>query len=163
MKTIKQIADEIGVSKQAVYKRVKGALHTTIAPYVHTVDGILYISDEGKTLVIQAFAENDTYKGAHTDAHTVDSEIIKLLQDNIAILQDQLVVKDKQLEEKDKQLAELTIAVRLNAEGVSADRKNELAETIIDGKRQLMDGSVEQSESTAPAKRFWERIFGRKS
>lgn len=28
MKTIRQIADEIGVSKQAVYKRYKGKLHT---------------------------------------------------------------------------------------------------------------------------------------
>lgn len=28
MKTIRQIADEIGVSKQAVYKRYKGKLYT---------------------------------------------------------------------------------------------------------------------------------------
>ena len=33
MKTIRQIADEIGVSKQAVYKRYKGKLHTVCAPY----------------------------------------------------------------------------------------------------------------------------------
>lgn len=33
MKTIRQIADEIGVSKQTVYKRYKGKLHTVCAPY----------------------------------------------------------------------------------------------------------------------------------
>lgn len=38
-KTIKEIADEIGVSKQAVYKRYKGKLHTVCAPYVHTEQG----------------------------------------------------------------------------------------------------------------------------
>mgnify|MGYP002225183355 FL=1 len=32
MKTIRQIADEIGVSKQTVYKRYKGKLHTVCAP-----------------------------------------------------------------------------------------------------------------------------------
>jgi predicted DNA-binding protein YlxM (UPF0122 family) len=35
MKKTKQIADELGVSKQAVYKRVKDTLHTE----AHTVDG----------------------------------------------------------------------------------------------------------------------------
>ncbi len=39
MKTIRQIADEIGVSKQAVYKRYKGKLHTVCAPYTHTEQG----------------------------------------------------------------------------------------------------------------------------
>ncbi|MFR6711970.1 MAG: hypothetical protein ACLUSX_12865 [Ruminococcus sp.] len=39
MKTIRQIADEIGVSKQAVYKRYKGKLHTVCAPYAHTEQG----------------------------------------------------------------------------------------------------------------------------
>ena len=35
MKTIRQIADEIGVSKQAVYKRYKGKLYTVCAPYAY--------------------------------------------------------------------------------------------------------------------------------
>lgn len=39
MKTIRQIADEIGVSKQTVYKRYKGKLHTVCAPYAHTEQG----------------------------------------------------------------------------------------------------------------------------
>jgi len=159
MKTIKQIADEIGVSKQAVYKRVKGTLHTVIAPYAHTVDGMIYIEDEGEVLIIQAFSEISAYKGAHTDvhtgAHTVDGEIIRLLQDNIAVLQGQLEVKDRQI-------AELTATVRAQAESINADRHNELAGTIIDGKKQLTDGG-EPAESAMPSKRFFARIFGRKS
>ena len=155
MKTIKQIADEIGVSKQAVYKRVKGTLHTVIAPYAHTVDGIIYIEDEGEILIIQAFSEISAYKGAHTDAHTVDGEIIRLLQDNIAVLQGQLEVKDRQI-------AELTATVRVQAESINADRHNELAGTIIDGKKQLTNGG-DQAEPATPPKRFFARIFGRKS
>ena len=36
MKTIRQIADELGVSKQGVYNRFKGKLYTVCAPYAHT-------------------------------------------------------------------------------------------------------------------------------
>ena len=73
MKTIRQIADEIGVSKQAVYKRVKGSLHVDIAPYVHTVGGLVCVSYEGEKLIIAAFSENASSKDAHTphtEAHT---------------------------------------------------------------------------------------------
>ena len=55
MKTIRQIADEIGVSKQAVYKRYKGKLHTVCAPYTHTEQGVLYLSEQAETLIKQDF------------------------------------------------------------------------------------------------------------
>ena len=54
-KTIKQIADEIGVSKQAVYKRFKGKLNTACAPYAHTVDGILYLDEAGEQIIKDDF------------------------------------------------------------------------------------------------------------
>ena len=50
-KTIKQIADEIGVSKQTVYKRYKGKLYTVCAPYAHTEQGVLYLSEQAETLI----------------------------------------------------------------------------------------------------------------
>lgn len=81
-----------------------------------------------------------------------DNEIIKLLQQNISVLQQQLEIKDKQIENKDrqietkdKQIEELTTAVKLQAESISNDRKNELAETIIDGKDKLIEGTNRNS------------------
>ena len=70
MKTIRQIADEIGVSKQAVYKRFKGKLHTVCAPYAHTEQGVLYIEEQGETLIKQDFLQDNCSNGAHTDMHT---------------------------------------------------------------------------------------------
>ena len=55
-KTIKQIADEIGVTKQAVYKRFKGKLNTACAPYAHTEDGILYLDEMGEQIIKNDFA-----------------------------------------------------------------------------------------------------------
>ena len=70
MKTIRQIADEIGVSKQTVYKRYKGKLHTVCAPYAHTEQGVLYLSEQAETLIKQDFLKDDRSVGAHTDTHT---------------------------------------------------------------------------------------------
>lgn len=67
MKTIRQIADELGVSKQTVYKRYKGRLYTDVAPYAHTEQGVLYIEEQGEALIKQDFLKGDCSNGAHTE------------------------------------------------------------------------------------------------
>jgi len=157
MKTIKQIADEIGVSKQAVQKRMsREPLCTALRPCLSTIKGTKYIDEIGQHLIITAFAHREETT-VHIDVadnldNHVHSEIIKLLQDNLAVLKGQLAEKDRQIESRDRQITELTAAVRLHAEGVSADRKKELAGTIIDGQRKLI--------GEKPAKGFFARIFG---
>ena len=48
MKTIKQIAEEIGVSKQAVQKRIaREPLCTHLCPHIQTENGTKYIDDTG--------------------------------------------------------------------------------------------------------------------
>lgn len=59
-KTVKEIADEIGVSKQAVFKRInRQPLSTKLERLTTTVDGRLMVSVDGEMLIKQAFgAEN---------------------------------------------------------------------------------------------------------
>ena len=71
MKTIRQIADEIGVSKQAVYKRYKGKLHTVCAPYAHTEQGVLYLSEQAVTLIKQDFFKANHSYCAHPERRIV--------------------------------------------------------------------------------------------
>ena len=122
MKTIRQIADEIGVSKQAVYKRYKGKLHTVCAPYAHTEQGVLYLSEQAETLIKQDFLKDDRSIGAHTDTHTERSNgavpeqsqeagVVAVLQATINTLQGQLSVKDQQIEELNARLAEVSSAL----------------------------------------------------
>lgn len=54
-KTIKQIADDIGVTKQAVYKRFKGKLNAACAPYAHTENGILFLDELGEQIIKKDF------------------------------------------------------------------------------------------------------------
>lgn len=63
-KTIKEIADEIGVSKQAVYKRFKGKLATVCAPYTEIRYGVVYLSEQAEDIIKQDFAKSN---GAHTE------------------------------------------------------------------------------------------------
>ena len=54
-------------TKQAVYKRYKGKLHTVCAPYAHTEQGVLYLSEQAETLIKQDFLKADRSNGAHTE------------------------------------------------------------------------------------------------
>jgi hypothetical protein len=59
-KTIRQIADEIGVTRQAIYKKFK--LHSTIAnnikAYSFTVDRVKYYTTEGEKIIKSLFTNN---------------------------------------------------------------------------------------------------------
>lgn len=119
-KTIKEIAKELCVSKQAVYKRYKGKLHTVCAPYAHTVNGVLYLADQGVEIIRQDFAANpcSTSSGAHTEhirsapAEQPQSDaIIGVLQATIDTLQQQLEIKDKQIESQAATIEHLSSAL----------------------------------------------------
>ena len=93
MKTIRQIADEIGVSKQAVYKRYKGKLHTVCAPYAHTERSIGAVPEQSQ-----------------------EDSVVAVLQATIDTLQGQLEVKDRQIEK----LTEALVAAQKTAAAAQA-------------------------------------------
>ena len=160
MKTIRQIADEIGVSKQAVYKRYKGKLHTVCAPYAHTEQGVLYLSEQAETLLKQDFLQDDRSNGAHTERsigavpeQSQEAGVVAVLQATIDMLQGQLAVKDRQIEELNARLAEVSSAL-LAAQQTAATAQALHAGTI---KQQLSDGSGADQEER---KQSWiSRLF----
>ena len=160
MKTIRQIADEIGVSKQAVYKRYKGKLYTVCAPYAHTVQGVLYLSEQAETLIKQDFLKDDRSNGAHTERsigavpeQSQEAGVVAVLQATIDMLQGQLAVKDRQIEELNARLAEVSSAL-LAAQQTAATAQALHAGTI---KQQLSDGSGADQEER---KQSWiSRLF----
>ena len=155
MKTIRQIADEIGVSKQAVYKRYKGKLHTVCAPYAHTEQGVLYLSEQAETLIKQDFLKDDRSNGAHTERsigavpeQSQEAGVVAVLQATIDMLQGQLAVKDRQIEELNARLAEVSSAL-LAAQQTAATAQALHAGTI---KQQLSDGSGADQEERKQSK-----------
>jgi predicted transcriptional regulator len=71
MKTIRQIADELGVTKQAVFKRIKTPpLSTDLEPFISKVDGAVVASEKGEKLILQAFADKQPSTKPSTKAST---------------------------------------------------------------------------------------------
>jgi AcrR family transcriptional regulator len=170
MKTIRQIADEIGVSKQTVYKRYKGKLHTVCAPYAHTEQGVLYIEEQGETLIKQDFLQKECSVGAHTYAHTERSNgevleqsenvgVIAVLQTTIDTLQGQLSVKDQQIEELNARLAEVSsalLAAQQTAVAAQALHAGTMKQQLLSGE----SGADQQGREPEPGgKRSWFRKF----
>lgn len=113
MKTIKQIADELNVSKQAVYKRYKGKLYTAVCPYTHTENNIVYIDEQGENIIKQDFLKEKPHTEAHTehiqrhsgaDTEYIPTQILDTLNKTIELLQTQLKEKDNHIKELTKLL-----------------------------------------------------------
>ena len=160
MKTIRQIADEIGVSKQAVFKKIKREpLSTSLQGLTATVDGRLMVEVDGEKLIKQAFYENapsttdnqltGAVDGLVDGASTKNEEktvavdgVISVLQDTIDTLQGQLEVKDRQIEQQVQTITRLTDALAA-AQQTAAAAQALHAGTI---KQQLSDGSGTEQE-----------------
>lgn len=115
MKTIKQIADELGVSKTAVRKKIENlGLQSSLRK-----NGNQFAIDEiQEKLIKQAFSGNETEtKNANqsqTENHEV-SDLVSGLQTTISVLKAELEAKDRQIEklqmllDQEQQLHALTV------------------------------------------------------
>lgn len=153
MKTIKQVADSIGASKQAVYKRVRGSLHTDIAPYLHTVDGVLYVDEAGEAVISKVFEKTAPHtQGAYGSAdapHTTDTP-----PDVVQALIGQLDAKDKLISEQQTSIRELTAALENTTASLHA------AQALHAGTMQKQLVAPGDDEPQRPG--FWVRLFGKK-
>ena len=164
MKTIRQIADEIGVSKQAVYKRYKGKLYTVCAPYAHTEQGVLYIEEQGETLIKQDFLQKECSIGAHTERsngavleQSENAGVVAVLQTTIDTLQGQLAIKDKQIEELNARLAEVSsalVAAQQTAQAAQALHAGTIQQQLTSG-ADLSDGSGNEMKKSGLFSRWF--------
>ena len=84
MKTIREIAEELGVSKQAVYKRYRGKLYASVMPYTREVGGTIYIGEQGERVIKQDFLKDDVSLG------DVLNGLFSMLQSELKIINWQL-------------------------------------------------------------------------
>uniref|UniRef100_A0A7C9KDR3 DUF536 domain-containing protein n=1 Tax=Muribaculaceae bacterium Z82 TaxID=2304548 RepID=A0A7C9KDR3_9BACT len=119
MKTIRQIADEVGVSKTAVNKQIA---NLGLRSSLRKNGNQFAIDEEQETLIKLAFSEksqtevaNQTQTKSQTENHEV-GDLVCVLQATIDTLQGQLQVKDKQIE----QLTEALVAAQQTAAAAQA-------------------------------------------
>jgi predicted DNA binding protein len=143
MKTIKQIADEVGVSKQAVHqKRKDKELSAALQPFTSAVNGVIYISADGERLIKQAFLAVERRRIDAKKPPTGDGSVDAI----IAILKTELDMKNEQIKNLNARLAETTAAL------TSAQRAVHAAQALHAGTMQKL--------LAAPTS-IKERIFGK--
>ena len=75
IKTIREIAEEIGVSKQAVFKKInRQPLSTELMGLTATVDGRLMVSVDGEKLIKQAFCAENVGDSRQPSTKTVNHQ-----------------------------------------------------------------------------------------
>ena len=177
-KTIRQIADEIGVTRQAIYKKFKlhSAIANNIKAYSFTVDRVKYYTTEGEKIIKSLFTNNydvpqetaDVSTEQFTPDNLTTAKVDRLTHQLTVLFSAQLTTKDKQLEEKDRQLAEKDKQIALLMEQTNnLTQALQAAQALAAAdKRQLLlqagkqNEQLENTQKQETAKKsFFSRIF----
>ena len=158
MKTIKQIASEIGVTKPAVRKKIE---KLGLSDRLETNGNKFLINEECENLIKSAFCRNKPETMLKTDAKTepntekrIPETNENLVSDLIAMLQKELETKNQQIEKLQDENARLLSALENATASVNASQALH-AGTI---QTQLIEAQKpEQPEQQKLS--FWERIF----
>ena len=149
MKTIRQIADEIGVSKTAVNKQIA---NLGLRSGLRKNGNQFAIDEHQEALIKQAFSEkSQTEIGnqTQTENHEV-SDLVCVLQATIDTLQGQLEVKDRQIEK----LTEALVAAQQTAAAAQALHAGTIQQQLITGEAGVDQQEPEQKKS------WFSKIFG---
>jgi hypothetical protein len=152
MKTIKQIAEELGVSKQAVQKRIsREPLASRIQPHTTNRGQAKYIDEHGIGMIKTAFEGSVVDKVADNPTTKTDNIVY--------ILQRELDVKNRQIEAQSAQISDLTAALvvaQQTAAAAQALHAGTMTQNITGGET---DGGTVDAEQ---ARGLWSRLFGKK-
>lgn len=112
-KTIKQIADELGISKQAVFKRID---NLGLRSKLTKIDNQLMVEKEQENMIKSAFSEKQpstkpstklsTKPSTSLQLETVNDAVVDVLLNQSEMLKNELKIKNKQIEELNKRLEE---------------------------------------------------------
>jgi len=134
MKTIKQVADELGTSKTAIRRRLTDDFkkkHTEI------INGVIFIKPEGEKMIVETVPERSgtvercVPVRSGTPLQEVTAGIAAaVMQGEIDALKKIIDLMEVQKAKDDRLIEELSATVREQAESLNADRRNELAGTF---------------------------------
>ena len=96
-KTIKQMADALGVDKQRVYRYIK----KNCISEAHQKNGVMYYDEAVEKRIKQAFSKNEP----HQESASSDTVVDVLLKQS-EMLQKELEIKNKQISDLNDRLAE---------------------------------------------------------
>lgn len=114
MKTIKQLSEELGVSKQKVYRYIKkNCINEALQR-----NGMMYYDEAVEVLLKRELLKNSASSEVHHEAHQTASNDAEMMQ----FLKQQLQVKDQQIEQLQDQISQLTMALENTTASLKASQ-----------------------------------------
>ena len=189
-KTVKEIAAEIGVSKQAVFKKMKREpLSTGLQGLTTTVDGRLMVSVDGEKLIKQAFLGHEpsttdnrltvevdglvdgssTKSGEKTAEVDGENRLYEILEKELQAKNEQIAAQQAEIANLQGELSAERQHSREQAERIAvlADQAQRLqlaqmSPQMIDGTKAPEGQDPHGEEDPAAAKRsWWQSLFRR--
>ena len=165
MKTIRQIADEIGVSKTAVSNQIA---NLGLRSGLRKNGNQFAIDKHQEALIKQAFfektqteIENQSQTKTQTENHEV-GDLVCVLQATIDTLQGQLAVKDKQIAELNERLSECSaalLAAQQTAQAAQALHAGTIQQQLTDGAADLEQEQPQTNVVSGEKKGWFSRLF----
>lgn len=156
MKTIRQIADEIGVSKTAVNKQIA---NLGLRSGLRKNGNQFAIDEHQEALIKQAFSEktqteieNQSQTKTQTENHEV-GDLVCVLQATIDTLQGQLEVKDRQI----AKLTEALVAAQQTAAAAQALHAGTMKQQLLSGE----SGADQQGQEPEQKRGWFSKLFGK--
>lgn len=170
--TIKEIADELNVSKPTVSK---AAAELHLQPnkvsnrFVYTEEQTeqikLQIMKNGETKKVENAEKSETEKSEKPQDET-EKTLISILQTQITIMQEQLAVKDGQIAAQQATIDTLTNALQDTTEALKtaqALHAGTIQTALVERSDSVSDDTAVTVQQEQPKKlSLWERLFGSK-
>ena len=154
-KTIKQLAEELNVSKTAIRKRFNDEFR---ANYVQTTEnGMILISENGCKLIAETIQTNAIQFPQPTE-NPVSSEnqpLLTVLQEQLTIKDEQLNRKDNQISELQNQISELTLIIKTQAENIQTQQALTAGTIQLKLEQKKEDSNTQESLNKKP--HWWRR------
>ncbi|MBP3469449.1 MAG: hypothetical protein J6K26_08025 [Lachnospiraceae bacterium] len=162
-KTMKQLADELGVNKQRVYRYIK----KNCINEAHQDKGVKYYDEAAQTIIKQGFLNIEPLQEStsKSTSDTLNETVIEVLKKQTEILQKELEIKNQQISELNARLAEsqrlLDQQQQLTAiaekKVMEIEKKPDYEMSPEDNKEISESKTISEPEQD---KKWWRRLFG---
>ena len=167
MKTIKQLSEELKISKEAIYKKIRYQLKDSLENHVIKRNNVTHIDEIGEQIIIQSLnKERQEAIQVIIQSDTMNSEMDEAqehVSEYIAILEMQLKNKDIQIEMQNNHISRLIKQLDANQFVMQEEETKETGETReteVEMQHNTQEEiAVTKESATEEGTSVWKKIF----
>lgn len=157
MKTIREIANELGVDKQKVYRFIKQNHINEAHHEALQRSGVKYYDEAAETLIKQGFSDETASSEAHQNR--INEAVFDAV---IEMLQKELEIKNEQIKELNERLSECSaalLAAQQTAQAAQALHAGTIQQQLTDGAADLEQEQPQTNVVSGEKKGWFSRLF----